>query len=267
MMKESREETRPGVKVLGSHIDAVSWSEVLSTISLWAAHRESRYICLCNVHSIVTAKQNNAFNSIINGADMAIPDGMPIAWMLRARGFPDQRRLNGPDVMWELCAKASRSGLPVYLYGAASDVLGSLGRRLQHAFPELEIAGAYSPPFRPLSEDEDRRIVEEINRSGAGIVFVGLGCPKQEQWMAAHRGQVQATMIGVGAAFDFHAGVLRRAPVWMQRAGLEWLYRLLTEPRRLWRRYLYNNSLFLYYVVRDCLRGKEDARRISETKR
>lgn len=266
-MRENHEEKRPGAKVLGSHIDAVSWREMLYTISLWAAHRESRYICLCNVHSIVTAKQNIAFNSIINGADMAIPDGMPIAWMLRARGFPEQRRLNGPDVMWELCGRASQGGLPVYLYGAAPDVLDRLGKRLQRAFPTLEIAGAYSPPFRPLSEDEDRRIVEEINRSGAGIVFVGIGCPKQEQWMAAHRGRVRATMIGVGAAFDFHAGVLRRAPVWMQRNGLEWLYRLLTEPRRLWRRYLYNNSLFLYYIVRECLSGEGGARDLPTRKR
>lgn len=255
MMTTTAGETRPGTEILGAHIDAVSWGDVLQTISQWAAGRESRYVCVCSVHSLVTAKQDNSFNSIINKADLSTADGMPLVWMLRTRGFRGQQRIYGPDLMWKYCERTAKTGHSVYLYGSSAGVLDRLQARLHEAFPALKIAGAYSPPFREMSEEEDRRIVDEINRSGAGVVFVGLGCPKQERWMAAHRGRIQATMIGVGAAFDFHAGTLRQAPRWIQRAGLEWLYRLMTEPRRLWRRYLYNNSFFVYYLIREMLRG------------
>jgi len=266
-MTEKRREKRPDTKILGAHIDAVSWNQVLDTISLWAARRESRYVCLCNVHSVVTGKQNITFNCIINEADLAIPDGMPIAWMLRARGVSGQQRINGPDLMWKLCDRASQGGLPIYLYGATPTVLDSLQGRLLDAFPPLKVAGAYAPPFTALSEEEDRQIVDDINQSGAAVVFVGLGCPKQEQWMAVHRGRVHATMIGVGAAFDYHAGKVRRAPTWAQRAGLEWLYRLLAEPRRLWRRYLYTNSVFIYHAIRECLGKSNRSDDVRDTKR
>lgn len=242
---------RPGASVLGAYIDAVTWEEVLQTISQWAVRKESRYVCACNVHSVVTAKQNINFNFIINGADLAIPDGMPVAMMLRAKGFAGQARIDGPDLMWRYCQWAARSGQSVYLYGSTAGVLEKLRARLERAFPGLRIAGISSPPFSQMSEEQDRQIVDDINRSGASVVFVGLGCPIQEQWMAAHRGRIQATMIGVGAAFDYHAGTIKRAPVWAQRAGLEWLARLLTEPRRLWRRYLYTNSLFVYHALRE----------------
>ncbi len=151
---------------------------------------------------------------------------------------------------------ASKSGQSIYLYGSTGDVLQRLQHRLQQAFPGLKIAGISSPPFSEMSEEEDLQIIEDINQSGANVVFVGLGCPIQEQWMSAHRGRIRATMIGVGAAFDYHAGTIKRAPVWAQRAGLEWLYRLLSEPRRLWRRYFYTNSVFLYYALGELWRRK-----------
>lgn len=244
---------RLGGMVLCSFIDAVDWSTVLERISCWARERESRYVCVCNVHSVVEARQDTEFGKVINEADMATPDGAPIAWMLRRLGFKGQARINGPDLMWRYCKQAAQSAEPIYLYGGTLQTLDLLQRRLLEHFPTLKIVGAYSPPFRPLSEDEDATVVEAINDSGAKIVWVSLGCPKQEIWMAAHRGRVNAVMVGVGAAFDYHAGTIRRAPVWMQNYGLEWLYRLMSEPRRLWRRYFVTNSLFLIGAVRQLI--------------
>jgi N-acetylglucosaminyldiphosphoundecaprenol N-acetyl-beta-D-mannosaminyltransferase len=176
---------------------------------------------------------------------MATPDGMPIAWMLRRLGHSGQERINGPDVMWKYCEQAAGGGESVYFYGSTETTLRLLSKKLKAAFPELRIAGTVAPPFRALSAAEDESMVDAINRSGAGVVFVGLGCPKQETWMAAHRGRIRAVMVGVGAAFDFHAGTVKRAPLWMQRTGLEWLHRICSEPRRLWRRYLVSNILFI----------------------
>ncbi|WP_298435407.1 WecB/TagA/CpsF family glycosyltransferase [Geobacter sp.] len=236
--------------ILGARINALSWNEALGTLSAWGSNRESRYICICNVHSVVTAKQDPRFQSVINHADMATPDGMPLAWTLRRLGFPGQQRINGPDLMWKYCERAAANGQSIFLYGSTDATLDLLQNRLKSAFPALKIAGAYSPPFRPLSTEEEQSIVAMINDSGANVVFVGLGCPKQEFWMAEHRGRIKAVMIGVGAAFDYHAGTIKRAPLWMQNSGFEWLYRLVSEPRRLWRRYLVTNSLFVLFICR-----------------
>ena len=197
---------------------------------------------------------------------MATPDGAPVAWMLRRLGQADQERINGPDLMWRYCETvqarssslrgcadiASRSG--IFLYGSSERTLTTLQGKLVGAFPDLHIAGAISPPFRALTSDEDDVIVAQINASNAGVVFVSFGCPKQELWMAAHRGRIHAVMIGVGAAFDYHAGTIQRAPKWMQDAGLEWLHRLASEPRRLWRRYLVTNTLFMFGAAKQLLR-------------
>lgn len=244
---------RLGGRVLGAFIDAVDWATALERIFCWAQRRESRYVCLCNVHSVVAARRDVAFGHVVNEADMATPDGAPVAWMLRRLGFIGQARINGPDLMWRYCEKAAQSGESIYLYGGTPDTLELLQRRLFENFPTLKIVGAYSPPFRPLSEDEDAAVIEKINDSGAGVVWVSLGCPKQEVWMAAHRGRINAVMVGVGAAFDYHAGTILRAPLWMQRYGLEWLHRLVSEPRRLWRRYLVTNSLFVIGAVRQLM--------------
>jgi N-acetylglucosaminyldiphosphoundecaprenol N-acetyl-beta-D-mannosaminyltransferase len=166
--------------------------------------------------------------------------------MLRQLGAPEQRRLNGPDLMWRYLALEAPKGGKVYLYGATETTLDRLRARLGREFPGLQVVGAESPPFRPCTPTEDAAQVDRINSSGAHVVFVGLGCPKQEFWMAQHRGRINAVMIGVGAAFDFHAGVQARAPEWMQHHGLEWAYRLVREPRRLWRRYLLTNIPFLF---------------------
>jgi N-acetylglucosaminyldiphosphoundecaprenol N-acetyl-beta-D-mannosaminyltransferase len=191
---------------------------------------------------------------------MATPDGAPVAWMLRRLGFAGQRRVSGPDLMWALCERCAAEKVPVYFYGSTGDTLTALKVRLLEAIPGLLIGGMESPPFRALSSEEDAGAVQRINASGAGIVFVGLGCPKQEMWMAEHRGRVNAVMIGVGAAFDFHAGTVQRAPLWMRDNGLEWLHRLASEPGRLWKRYLVTNTLFLLGAARQLLFGARTKR-------
>jgi N-acetylglucosaminyldiphosphoundecaprenol N-acetyl-beta-D-mannosaminyltransferase len=243
-------ETIRGARVLGARIHVADWRTALDTLARWARARDSRYVCICNVHSIVTASRDPAFATALEGADLATPDGAPVAWMLRRLGFSRQQRINGPDLMWKYCAEAGTNGTSVFLYGSTPETLMRLREALRRAFPDLQIAGSYSPPFRALSAQEDAEVVDMINASGAGVVWVSLGCPKQELWMAEHRDQVSATMVGVGAAFDYIAGTVKRAPHWMQRAGLEWLHRLASEPRRLWRRYLITNSLFAIGAAR-----------------
>lgn len=246
---------RNGAKVLGAFIDSLTWERALRTLNVWASSRQSRYVCITNVHSVVTTSQDRDFARVVEEADMATPDGAPVAWMLRKLGFPDQERINGPDLMWKYCEQAASRGESIFLYGGTDETLTILQPKLLSAFPGLTIAGAISPPFRVLSPEEDEADVARINASGAGTVWVSLGCPKQEKWMAAHRGRVNAVMIGVGAAFDYHAGTIQRAPLWMQRSGLEWLHRLASEPGRLWKRYLVTNTLFVLGAVKQLVLG------------
>jgi len=250
--------------VFGSPIDVVDWQSSVARIAGWAAARESRYVCICNVHSVVTATQDREFADVIRGADMSTPDGAPVAWLIGKQQKCTQHRINGPDLMWRYLAEGEAQGGPVFLYGGTDETLGILRSRLRREFPALRIAGCYSPPFRPLTQDEDHQVVEMINASGATTVWVSLGCPKQEKWMAAHRGRVRAVMIGVGAAFDYHAGTIKRAPLWMQKNGLEWLHRLASEPGRLWKRYLVTNSLFSFLAARQLLTGAPPIRALEE---
>lgn len=238
--------------VLGSRIDALTWNTALDRLIGWAHGRESRYVTICNAHVVVSASQDTGYLRVINESDMATPDGAPVAWMLRRQGIAGQPRISGPDLMWALCEKATQLSVPIYCYGSTEETLALLEQRLKSAFPELRLT-MESPPFRSLSKEEDEAAVARINDSGAGIVFVGLGCPKQEIWMAAHRGRINAAMIGVGAAFDFHAGTVARAPRWMRDNGLEWLHRLASEPGRLWKRYLVTNTLFILGAAKQLL--------------
>ncbi|MGC8876983.1 WecB/TagA/CpsF family glycosyltransferase [Thermus sp.] len=226
-------------------VDPTSYEKATEKVLAWAAVGESRYVCVANVHMVMEAHDDPNFRALVNAADLVTPDGMPLVWMLRKLGHPYQERVYGPELTLRVCAEAARRGVPVGFYGGHPEALEALVRNLRARFPGLRVVYAYSPPFRPLTPEEDERVTEEINASGARILFVGLGCPKQERWMAEHKGKVRAVMLGVGAAFDLHAGQVRQAPVWMQKAGLEWLFRLGQEPRRLWRRYLKHNPRFL----------------------
>jgi N-acetylglucosaminyldiphosphoundecaprenol N-acetyl-beta-D-mannosaminyltransferase len=236
-------------RILGIPIDVLSWSKAIDCIFQWAERGESRAVCVCNVHSVITGRKSLAHGYAIRAADMVIADGAPVVWIIRKRGHVAQNRISGPDLMWACCGRAQGNGTAMFLYGGTPSTLSKLERRLRAEFPGINIVGAFSPPFRDMSAEEDAAIVDMINRSAAHIVWVGLGCPKQEAWIQAHRDRVRAVMIGVGAAFDFHAGVVKRAPQWMQRNGLEWLHRLLQDPRRLARRYLVTNATFVLAVL------------------
>lgn len=257
---------RESVTVLDTPVDALSWDSALARIATWAHANESRSVCICNVHSVVSARLDPAFAAAAHGCDLRTPDGAPVAWLMRRLGQAGQARIDGPDLMWRYCAHAERAGEAIFLYGSTPATLARLQRRLKEHFPGLRIAGAHSPPFRPLTEAEDAEVVRMIAASGASTVWVSLGCPKQELWMQAHRGRIPAVMIGVGAAFDYHAGTLRRAPTWMQSHGLEWLFRLVMEPRRLWRRYLTTNSIFVVAALWQWLQWQRSSRPLQRSR-
>jgi N-acetylglucosaminyldiphosphoundecaprenol N-acetyl-beta-D-mannosaminyltransferase len=233
--------------ILGVSVSATSCDQVAAVCGEWAAARSgTRYICVTSVHGVITAMFNPAFRAILNRAEVVTPDGMPIVWALRSFGRKRQQRVYGPDLMLALCRSAAKAGHGVFLYGGRPEVLPALAERLEQRFHDLRIVGLYSPPFRALTAEEDEDVTRMIRDSGASIVFVGISTPKQERWMAEHVAKLPGvTMLGVGAAFDFHAGRVRQAPAWMQEAGLEWLFRLMMEPARLWKRYLLVTPLFL----------------------
>jgi N-acetylglucosaminyldiphosphoundecaprenol N-acetyl-beta-D-mannosaminyltransferase len=241
--------------VLGSRVNALTWDEVIPFLSGWSGDGASRFVCLFNVHSSVTALDDAAFADALRSADLVLPDGMPIAWVMRRCGFERQERIAGPELMWRLSKEFERTGRSVFLYGSSEDVLERLKRNLIRSFPALKVVGSLSPPYRELSAAEEAEVITRINAAGSDALFVALGCPRQEIWMARQKGKIACTMYGFGAAFEFHAGTVRRAPDWMQRIGMEWLFRLLSEPRRLFKRYLMTNSRFIARVSADFLRG------------
>ncbi len=231
--------------ILGVRVDAVTYESATAQIIEWARERGSRYVCVASVHGIIEASQDDTFKGVLNGADINTPDGMPLVFGLRRLGEGTASRVYGPDLTLQVCRKAAENNVSIALFGGTEKSLETFVAFLRSSFPKLRIAAAISPPFRPLTDEEDAAYVQEINGSGAGIVLVGIGCPKQEKWMAAHREHIRGVMIGVGAAFDFHSGRVPQAPNWMQRAGLEWSFRLASEPKRLWRRYARVVPLFL----------------------
>ncbi|WP_198805636.1 WecB/TagA/CpsF family glycosyltransferase [Leptolyngbya sp. BL0902] len=235
----------PSRPILKTRVDATSYEDACNRIQAWAEAQRSCYVVAANVHVVMTAYFDPAYQQVINQAALVTPDGMPLVWGLRRLGVPHQPRVYGPDLMLAWCERAAQTGLPIYLYGGTEETLQRLIQALQGQFPGLFIAGSHAPPFRALSPQEEAADVARIHQSGARVVLVGLGCPKQEQWMARHLGQVNAVMMGVGAAFNFFSGEVSQAPRWMMKLGLEWLYRLSQEPRRLWRRYAVNNPLFI----------------------
>ena len=233
--------------MLGAWLAVSDYEGVLDWMQEMIAAGARGYVTAAAVNLVMTAREDPEAAAALAGATLATPDGMPLVWALKALGHRSATRIYGPDLMAAFCARAARSGTPIYLYGGRdAEALALLQARLRERFPGLVIAGAHSPPFRPLSEAEREQDAERIDASGASVVWVGTGQPKQEKWMLEMRSRLQAPLlVGVGAAFDFHAGLVSQAPRWMQRSGLEWVYRLSREPRRLWRRYARYNPRFV----------------------
>ncbi|MCU0536920.1 MAG: WecB/TagA/CpsF family glycosyltransferase [Hydrococcus sp. Prado102] len=223
--------------VLNSPITSLRFDEQIFLILKWARARESRFVCLANVHMLMEAYWHQELASVLEAADLVAPDGMPLVWMLRQMGMPGQDRVAGMDVFLRLCQLSPQCNVSMFFVGSQKEILERMRERLQQEFPNLQIAGMEPLPFRPLTPDEDNELIEKINASGAGLVFVCLGCPKQEYWMMQHRHKIRAVAIGIGAVFALYAGLHKRAPSFVRDSGMEWLYRLLQEPHRLWYRY------------------------------
>jgi len=243
--------------ILGMRVDGTSYEDTTNRIIARAVSGDYCYACAANVHMVMEAYDSEDFRNIINKADIITPDGMPLVLLLRLLGKKKQPRVYGPTLMKHICEASAQGAIPVGFYGGKPETLKALVHNLTDQIPNLKISYAYSPPFRPLTLEEDGALVKEINSSGTQILFVGLGCPKQEQWMFAHRNRIKAVMVGVGAGFDFFAGTKKQAPNWMMQIGLEWLFRLCTEPKRLWRRYLYNNPRFLCLAAMQILKLRD----------
>ena len=220
---------------LGSHLDALRGS----------------YICVANVHTTVMAYEDKAYRKIQNSAAMALPDGAPLSVYSRRAGFQEAQRVTGPDLMAELFRRAPQHGYRHFFYGSTPQTLEAMRVALRRDYPGVAIAGMYAPPFRPLTQEEDREVMALINDARPDFIWVGLGAPKQEEWMYTHRGRLNAVSVGVGAGFDYLAGTIRRAPRIMQMLCLEWLYRLMQDPRRLWKRYVTTNIKFFRYIRRE----------------
>jgi len=226
------------IPILGVRVSTVNMDLALSQFETFLDNRGNAYICVAPAHSIMECVNDPDLYPVFNGADMVTPDGMAVVWLLQLRGHRQVRRVYGPDLLQATCAYGLERGWRHYFYGGAPGVAERLAEKLQEQFPGLQIAGTCSPPFGRPSAEEERALLDQVNSSEADIVWVGMSSPKQEVWMNAHLGQVHApVMVGVGAAFDFLSGCKKQAPRWMQRSGLEWLFRLLSEPRRLWPRY------------------------------
>ena len=244
------------LNLLSLSITTGSYQNITENILALAKARVSSYTCVANVHMLVEAHKDKEFADIVNGADVVTPDGKPITWGLRLMHHQEQERVAGMDLLPDLLAGAIHMQIPVYFLGGTLDVLEKTKQHAKEKCPDLQIAGMFSPPFRTLTATEEEEIVQNINNSGAGLVLVAMGCPKQEKWMASMKGRVQASMVGIGGALPVMIGAQKRAPRWMQNAGLEWMYRLRQEPRRLFKRYAITNTTFIWLLARQYLAYK-----------
>lgn len=240
----------PVCEIMGVRIAVTDMETTVRRIEEHLDDWRGEYICVANVHTTVTAHDDPSYRAVQNGAVMALPDGGPLSQYSRRKGFAQAARVTGPDLMKEMLRESAQKHYRHYFYGSTQETLDILREKITRNYPGAVIAGMASPPFRPLTEEEDAAAVAAINEARPDFVWVGLGAPKQERWMAAHQGRVHALMLGVGAAFDYEAGNIRRAPRWMQRCNLEWLYRLLQDPTRLFKRYFVTNTKFLWWTWR-----------------
>lgn len=243
----------PTCNIMGVNIAAINMEWLLKYTEQHIKELSGDYMCVSNVHTTVTSYEEPDYCAVQNGGIMAIPDGGPLSTVGRKRGFKDMSRTTGPSYMGEIFEVSAKKGYRHYFYGSTEQTLEKLYQKLNEQYPGIQIAGMYSPPFRPMTEEEDATVIEGINQTEPDFVWVGLGAPKQEKWMATHQGSVKGFMVGVGAGFDYFAGNIERAPQWMQKSNLEWVYRLLQDPRRLFSRYWHTNTKFIWRAM---IRGK-----------
>lgn len=245
--------TIPVCNIMGVDVAAIDMEWLVNYLDRNMKNISGDYICVSNVHTTVTAYEDQEYCKVQNGGIMAIPDGGPLSSVGRKRGFKDMKRTTGPSLMGEIFKISASKGYRHYFYGSTEETLEKLYSVLEETYPGIQIAGMYSPPFRPMTDDEDKAIVERINETEPDFIWVGLGAPKQEKWMASHQGKVNGLMVGVGAGFDYYAGNIKRAPEWMQKSNMEWCYRLIQDPKRLFSRYLHTNTKFIWNAM---IRGK-----------
>ena len=255
-----RESNMREIEVLGFRIHRTARADAARLVTTWGRSGESRVVLAANVHMVMEAWDDQGLRDQLQRADLVVADGRPLAWATRALGRSTEH-IRGADLTLEVCRQAEEAGLPVGLYGSSPDALEGLRSFLSRRYPKLVIAFSVSPPYRALTPDEDEEMTQAVHASGARILFVSLGCPKQERWMMERRGKLPCVMLGAGAAFDFLAGTVPQAPGWMQRAGLEWIHRLASDPRRLWKRYLKHNPRFVALFAAQWVRGRWQSER------
>lgn len=247
------EKCPPSKYIVGSPVTAMPFESQIALMLKWAKERHSKAVCIANVHMLVEAYQKPDFAAVLHSADLVTPDGMPLVWMLKMLGVTNQDRVAGLDVLESLCGKASLEGVSIFFLGSQQSILDAMRVRLEQEFSNLVIAGMEPLPFRPLTSEEDNAIIQKVNDSGAGIVLVALGCPKQETWMLQHKGKINSVMVGLGGAFPVYAGIHKRAPSIVRSMGFEWLYRLAQEPKRLWERYRSTIPIFIYLACKQLI--------------
>lgn len=241
--------------IIDMRVDSTSYEDATTRIIDWAKQPESKYVCVANVHMVMETYDSPTFAKIVNDADLVTPDGMPLVWGLSALGIENASRVCGPILTLAVCEAAAETNTPIALYGGTPESLVAFNTFLKTQYPNIEIACQISPPFRELTAEEDATYTAQIVASGAKVLFVGIGCPRQEIWMAEHQDRIPAVMLGVGAAFNFHSGRVKHAPMWVQKIGFEWLFRLIMEPRRLWKRYFKHNPRFIFLFLRQLVRS------------
>ncbi|MEI6437741.1 MAG: WecB/TagA/CpsF family glycosyltransferase [Candidatus Omnitrophota bacterium] len=239
-------------RVLDINVSAVNLDLAFALIRDMVASRRKGYVCVAPVSTLVDARCDPRYRTVVNAAAMVTPDGTPVAWLGRSRGFKEVRRTYGPDLMLKVCDEGRPRGLRHFFYGATAEICDKLERNLLDRFPDLIVAGKIAPSYMKVAEPLTAAVINQINTARPDVLWVGLGSPKQDFWMSQNRASLEVpVMVGIGAAFDFHAGVKPQAPRWMQAMALEWLFRLCCEPRRLWKRYLVGNTLFVYWLLKD----------------
>jgi N-acetylglucosaminyldiphosphoundecaprenol N-acetyl-beta-D-mannosaminyltransferase len=237
-------------------VDVTTITDASERILSLSGKGKGAVVCVANVHMCMETHDNPSFRAVVNDADLVVPDGKPLVWGQKLLGYREAGHVRGSDLLLSVCGRAEAEGIPIGLYGGTVESLKDFEKFLKTAYPKLSIAYSYSPPFRDLTPEENRVCIDGIRSSEAKILFVGIGCPKQEKWMAGKKDVLPCVMIGVGAAFDFFSGRKKHAPKWMQRAGLEWVFRFTSEPRRLWKRYTLHNPRFIFFFIMQLLRGK-----------